>query len=71
MATTIIFPAAMRYQSELASACASLKAIGHDYKMGTLEDVTAKLRGMQLAVAKLEKLMEHDDRVARKIPAAA
>jgi glutamine synthetase len=60
MATTIIFPAAMRYQSELASACANLKAIGHDYKMGTLEDVTAKLRGMQEAVAKLEKLMEHE-----------
>ncbi len=60
MATTIIFPAAMRYQSELASACANLKTIGHDYKMGTLEDVTAKLRGMQLAVAKLEKLMDHE-----------
>lgn len=60
MATTIIFPAAMRYQSELASACANLKAIGHDYKMGTLEDVTAKLRGMQESVAKLEKLLEHE-----------
>ncbi len=60
MATTIIFPAAMRYQSELASACASLKAIGHDYKMGALEDVTAKLRGMQAAVAKLEKLLDHE-----------
>jgi len=60
MATTIIFPAGMRYQSELASACANLKTIGHDYKMGTLEDVTAKLRGMQVAVAKLEKLLEHE-----------
>ncbi len=60
MATTIIFPAAMRYQSELAAACANLKTIGHDYKMGTLEDVTAKLRGMQTAVAKLEKLLDHE-----------
>lgn len=60
MATTIIFPAAMRYQSELASACANLKTIGHDYKMGTLEDVTAKLRGLQQAVGKLEKLLEHE-----------
>ena len=57
MATTIIFPAAMRYQSELAAACANLKAVGHDYKMGALEDVTAKLRGLQASVAKLEKLM--------------
>ncbi len=60
MATTIIFPAAMRYQSELAAACANLKAIGQDYKMGTLEDVTAKLRAMQTAVAKLEKLLTHE-----------
>jgi glutamine synthetase len=60
MASTIIYPAAMRYQSELAAACASLKAIGKDYKMGTLEDVTAKLRSMQAAVAKLEKLAAHE-----------
>jgi glutamine synthetase len=60
MARTIIFPAAMRYQSELAAACANLKAIGQDFKMSTLEDVTAKLRSMQTAVAKLEKLLEHE-----------
>ncbi|MBA4358978.1 MAG: glutamine synthetase type III, partial [Desulfovibrio sp.] len=59
MASTIIFPAAMRYQSELAAACANLKAVGHDYKMGALEDVTAKLRSLQTSVAKLEKLMDH------------
>jgi glutamine synthetase len=60
MASTIIFPAAMRYQGELAATCANLKAIGKDFKMGTLEDVTAKLRSMQLAVTKLEKLMAHE-----------
>ena len=59
MAKTIIFPAAMRYQSELAAACANLKAIGHDYKMVTLEDVTSKLRDLQAKVADLEKVMEH------------
>jgi glutamine synthetase len=50
----------MRYQSELAATCANLKAIGKDFKMGTLEDVTSKLRSMQAAVAKLEKLMAHE-----------
>jgi len=60
MATTIIFPAAMRYQSELASCCTNLKAIGHDYKMAALECVTDKLRNMQAAVSKLEKLLEHE-----------
>jgi glutamine synthetase len=58
MATTIIFPAAMRYQSELAACCTNLKNIGHDYKMAALECVTDKLRSMQASVAKLEKLLE-------------
>ena len=61
MAKTIIFPAAMRYQGELATTCVSLKAIGHDFKMDTLEDVTAKLRDLQGKIADLEKLMEHSD----------
>jgi glutamine synthetase len=59
MAKTIIFPAAMRYQGELAKTCAELKAIGHDYKMTTLEDVTAKLRDLQAKVVDLEKILEH------------
>ncbi len=59
MAKTIIFPAAMRYQNELAATCANLKAIGHDYKMVALEDVTNKLRDLQAKVADLEKAMEH------------
>ena len=60
MARTVIFPAAMRYQGQLAETCASLKAIGHDFKMVTLEDVTAKLRAMQAEVDKLEKLLAHE-----------
>ena len=59
MARTVIFPAAMRYQGQLAETCASLKVIGHDFKMGTLEEVTAELRTMQTEVDKLEKLIAH------------
>lgn len=59
MARTIIFPAAMRYQGELAATCANLKAAGHDYQMVTLEDVTTKLRNMQKAVIELEKALNH------------
>ncbi len=58
LAKTVIFPAAMRYQGELAATCANLKAIGHDVKMITLEDVTAKLRSLQKAVGDLEGLLE-------------
>jgi len=61
MARTMIFPAAVAYQGQLAATCASLKAIGHDFKMVTLDDVTTKLRGMQEEVEKLEKLMGHED----------
>jgi glutamine synthetase len=57
MGSTIIFPAAMRYQSELAGACANLKAIGQDFKMSALGDLTSKLRSLQASVAKLEKLL--------------
>ena len=58
LAKTVIFPAAMRYQGELAATCANLKSIGHDVKMITLEDVTAKLRTLQKSVGDLEALME-------------
>ena len=54
MAKTIIFPAAMRYQGELASTCASLQAIGKDFKTPTLDNVTELLRNMQSAVSALE-----------------
>jgi glutamine synthetase len=60
MSRTVIFPAAMRYQGQLAQTCASLKAIGQDFKMTTLEDVTTKLRSMQTEVDKLEKLLAHE-----------
>jgi len=60
MARTVIFPAAMRYQGQLAETCASLKVIGHDFKMATLEEVTAQLRAMQTEVDKLEKLIAHE-----------
>ncbi len=60
MARTVIFPAAMRYQGELAATCSHLKAIGHDVKMLALEDVTEKLRAMQAEVDKLEKFVAHE-----------
>jgi glutamine synthetase len=56
-ARTIIYPAAMRYQGELAATCANMKAIGMEYKAVTLNELTAKLRAMQQAVLALEKLL--------------
>ena len=54
MARTIIFPAAMRYQGELATTAGRLRDLGMDYRTTTLEEVTASLRRLQDATAKLE-----------------
>ena len=53
MARTIIFPAGMRYQGELAETAARMKAVGMDIRVDMLRDVTEQLRGMQDAVVRL------------------
>ncbi|MDE7242156.1 glutamine synthetase III [Desulfovibrio sp.] len=54
MARTIIFPAAMRYQGELAATAARLRDLGMDCRTTTLEEVTGSLRQLEDATAKLE-----------------
>ena len=44
MAKTMIFPAAIRYQSELAVTCANLKAVGYTFDTNTLDKVTALVK---------------------------
>ncbi|NLW82538.1 MAG: glutamine synthetase type III [Desulfovibrionales bacterium] len=58
IATTIIFPAAFRYQNELAQACANLKAIGKEYGTTTLDQLTTNLRAMQKVTYELQTLVE-------------
>jgi glutamine synthetase len=55
MAKTLIFPAAIRYQGELAATCASLKAVGYTFDTDTLDKITAMLKNLQDGIAKLEK----------------
>lgn len=54
MARTIIFPAAMRYQGELAATAARMRDIGLEIRTTTLEEVTSSLRRLQDATARLE-----------------
>jgi glutamine synthetase len=54
MARTIIFPAAMRYQGELAATGASLKALGVEPDTDALDDVTARLKTLQDEIGVLE-----------------
>jgi glutamine synthetase len=60
MAKTVIFPASFRYQSELATACANLKAIGKEFGTTTLDQLTTNLRAMQKVTYELEALLEGD-----------
>lgn len=61
MAKTIILPAAIRYQGELAKVCANMKVAGLEPTTGILEDVTTKLRGLQAATMELEQLIAKKD----------
>ncbi len=55
MAKTTIFPAAIRYQGELAATCASLKAVGYTFDTDTLDKITALVKELQDGIEKLEK----------------
>ena len=59
LAKTTIFPAAVRYQGELAATCASLKAIGREFHAETLDKVTALVNRLHDTVAALEQVMDH------------
>ena len=61
MAKTLIFPAAIRYQNELASTCANLKLVGYEFDTDMLDHVTSLVKGLQDSVTMLEKKMEHGD----------
>jgi glutamine synthetase len=54
MAKTLIFPAAIRYQNELASTCVNLKTLGYDFDTDTLDNTTALVKSLQDSVADLE-----------------
>jgi len=61
IARTMIFPATVRYQNELASTCANLKAVGYEFDTDTLDTVTALVKDLQDSSAALAKLLEHSD----------
>jgi glutamine synthetase len=61
MARTLIFPAAIRYQNELASACANLKMLGYEFDTDTLDRMTTLVKDLQDSIADLEKTLRHHD----------
>lgn len=52
---TVIFPAAIRHQSELAKTCADLKSVGYEFDTDTLDRITSLVKQLQDSLTALEK----------------
>ena len=65
MAKTLIFPAAIRYQGELASTCANLKAVGYTFDTDTLDKITGLVKDLQDGIERLEKSLATHGHKAR------
>ncbi|MBN8589022.1 MAG: glutamine synthetase III [Rhodothermia bacterium] len=59
MGRTQIFPAAIRYQRELASTCADLKVVGITFDTVTLDKMTLSVKVLQDNLNELEELLGH------------
>ena len=59
IAKTMIYPASVRYQSELAAAAANLKAAGLTPCLETVTKVTDLINGLCKSITALEKTGEH------------
>ncbi len=59
IARTTILPAAYRYQGELASTAAAIKACGKKSDMSSLDHVTGLVGGLEAALIELDKAIHH------------
>ncbi|WP_231930756.1 glutamine synthetase III family protein [Botrimarina hoheduenensis] len=53
IARTMIFPAAIRYQRELAATCTNLQALGYEFDTKTLDKVTGLVKELQDSITDL------------------
>jgi glutamine synthetase len=60
IANTVILPAAVRYQTELATNVASLKAIEVEADTTTLDEVSASIKALRAGIATLRDDLGHD-----------
>ena len=59
LAKTLILPAAYRYQGELASIAASLKTVGKNPHLGTLDHLTSLVAELENKIGALEHAIDH------------
>ncbi|MBV8385766.1 MAG: glutamine synthetase III [Acidimicrobiia bacterium] len=60
IANTVILPAALRYQTELATNLASLKSIGVDGDPETLDEVSVAIAALRAGISTLRSELGHD-----------
>jgi glutamine synthetase len=60
MANTVILPAALRYQTELAQNVASLAAVGIEGDRSTLDEVSEAIKALRAGIADLRIKIAHD-----------
>jgi glutamine synthetase len=60
IARTTIYPAAIRYQGELAATGANLKAVGYPFDTATLDKVSDLAGGLLQSVERLEEALAHE-----------
>jgi len=65
IARTIIFPAAVRYQNELAETCTNLKANDIAFDTKTLGKVTSLVKALQDGIDVLEKAIDHHSKTLK------
>jgi glutamine synthetase len=61
MANTIILPAAMRYQTELATNLSAIKSIGAEVDTSTFDEVSSSIKALRGGIAILRSEIDHDD----------
>lgn len=54
MARTMLFPATVRYQGQLASTCVNLKSLGYDFDTDTLDRITELVKELQDGASAVE-----------------
>jgi glutamine synthetase len=59
MANTMVLPAGLRYQTELATNAASLKAVGVEVDSSTLSEVSASIQALRAGIASLRSELAH------------
>jgi glutamine synthetase len=59
IARTLIFPAAVRYQNELATTCTNLKQLGYSFDTDTLDEITRLVKALQDGATAVEKALAH------------